>query len=155
MNQYFLINLYLSTYYFLKIFCTSMAGVSLIPISNILHYLKGYTRTASEAEEATWSFHRHAHGHNQLHCFADPTVSWDVAGHYKFEWRKNGDTLMEKNQSQQQDLIEYIEELTKPPGLVLTLGKIDVSILMDLYIIVINKLVFLFVFTSHTNYSLM
>ena len=34
---------------------------------------------------------------------------------------------MEKNQSQQQDLIEYIEELTKPPGLVLTLGKIDVS----------------------------
>ena len=133
-----------------------MAGVSLIPISNILlHYLKGYTRTASEAEEATWSFHRHAHGHNQLHCFADPTVSWDVAGHYKFEWRKNGDTLMEKNQSQQQDLIEYIEELTKPPGLVLTLGKIDVSILMDLYIIVINKLVFLFVFTSHTNYSLM
>ena len=109
-----------------------MAGVSLIPISNILHYLKGYTRTASEAEEATWSFHRHAHGHNQLHCFADPTVSWDVAGHYKFEWRKNGDTLMEKNQSQQQDLIEYIEELTKPPGLVLTLGKIDVSILMDL-----------------------
>ena len=129
MNQYFLINLYLKYIHtiFLKFSALSMAGVSLIPISNILYYLKGYTRTASEAEEATWSFHRHAHGHNQLHCFADPTVSWDVAGHYKFEWRKNGDTLMEKNQSQQQDLIEYIEELTKPPGLVLTLGKIDVS----------------------------
>ena len=27
-----------------------------------------------------------------------------------------------------QELIEYIEELTKPPGLVLTLGKIEVSI---------------------------
>ena len=33
---------------------------------------------------------------------------------------------MEKQNSQ--DLIEYIEQLTKPPGLVLTLGKIEVSI---------------------------
>ena len=54
---------------------------------------------------------------------------------------------MEKNQSQQQDLIEYIEELTKPPGLVLTLGKIDVSILMYLYIIVINSW-FFFLFSQ-------
>ena len=113
-----------------------MAGVSLIPISNILYYLKGYTRTASEAEEATWSFHRHAHGHNQLHCFADPTVSWDVAGHYKFEWRKNGDTVMGEPS---QELIEYIEELTKPPGLVLTLGKIEVSIKEALLFSIIHR----------------
>ena len=70
--------------------------------------------------------HRHAHGHNQLHCFADPTVSWDVVHHYKFEWFKNGDTRIESSHN----LIEYQEKLSKPPGLVLTLGKIEVNIIV-------------------------
>ena len=68
--------------------------------------------------------HRHAHGLNQLHCFADPTVSWDVVDHYQFEWWKNGDTQIGSSQN----LIEYQEKLSKPPGLVLTLGKIEVII---------------------------
>ena len=44
--------------------------------------------------------------------------------HYKFEWFKNGDTRIESSQN----LIEYQEKLSKPPGLVLTLGKIEVNI---------------------------
>ena len=46
--------------------------------------------------------------------------------HYKFEWFKNGDTRIESSQN----LIEYQEKLSKPPGLVLTLGKIEVNIIV-------------------------
>ena len=38
-----------------------------------------------------------------------------------------------------QELIEYIEELTKPPGLVLTLGKIEVSIKEALLFSIIHR----------------
>lgn len=44
--------------------------------------------------------------------------------HYQFEWWKNGDTQIGPSQN----LIEYQEKLSKPPGLVLTLGKIEVII---------------------------
>ena len=44
--------------------------------------------------------------------------------HYQFEWWKNGDTQIGSSQN----LIEYQEKLSKPPGLVLTLGKIEVII---------------------------
>lgn len=73
--------------------------------------------------------HRHGHGHNHLHCFAHPTVPWDVARNYVYEWYKleNNDTAIKIGPKQDQPLIEYQEEMIKPPGLVLTLGKIEVS----------------------------
>ena len=79
---------------------------------------------AADEDPGLEKAHRHAHGLNQLHCFADPTVSWDVVDHYQFEWWKNGDTQIGSSQN----LIEYQEKLSKPPGLVLTLGKIEVII---------------------------
>ena len=50
--------------------------------------------------------------------------------HYQFEWWKNGDTQIGSSQN----LIEYQEKLSKPPGLVLTLGKIEVIIYLFFFL---------------------
>ena len=50
--------------------------------------------------------------------------------HYQFEWWKNEDTKIGPSQN----LIEYQEKLSKPPGLVLTLGKIEVIIYLFFFL---------------------
>ena len=51
-----------------------------------------------------------------------------MAKNYVYEWYKleNNDTAVKIGPKRDQPLIEYQEEMIKPPGLVLTLGKIEV-----------------------------
>ena len=72
-------------------------------------------------EEEAVLEHRHPRGHNHLTCFAHPSVSWRVAKHYRYEWRKNGERLKPSH-----SLLEIVDNMIKPPGSVLTLGKIQV-----------------------------
>ena len=65
--------------------------------------------------------HRHPRGHNHLTCFAQPSVSWRVARHYRYEWLKNGERLKPSH-----SLLEIVDNMIKPPGSVLTVGKIQV-----------------------------
>ena len=64
--------------------------------------------------------YKHKEGHNELSCF----VLEGGVSHYKFQWLKNG-LPIEPNDNN--SLVEYVEDMTKPIGLMLKLGKIQVS----------------------------
>ena len=65
--------------------------------------------------------YKHKEGHNELSCF----VLEGGVSHYKFQWLKNG-VPIEPNDNN--SLVEYVEDMTKPIGLMLKLGKIQVSV---------------------------
>ena len=64
--------------------------------------------------------YKHKEGHNELSCF----VLEGGVSHYKFQWLKN-DLPIEPDDNN--SLVEYVEDMTKPIGLMLKLGKIQVS----------------------------
>ena len=81
--------------------------------------------------------YKHKEGHNELSCF----VLEGGVSHYKFQWLKNG-VPIEPNDNN--SLVEYVEDMTKPIGLMLKLGKIQVSTIFREKNIFFGKAMYLF-----------